>query len=180
MIVHTHRDASYLSHMKKARFVAVRSGKTGLTASYLRQTKRHYRYLYLSIYDLTPEETKAFLSRLISAVKEVGNLALIIDEAHLFLSRFQAPQEVIGFVRGARFYGVDVIMVTHRLKDIDIGIRCVITHMMLFRSVDSGDIDLLAHELGMGDAAQTIRHLPDRKHIFVDRRTGFISSPTQI
>jgi DNA helicase HerA-like ATPase len=168
-------------HIKKpARFVAVRTGNSRITSSYLRKTRRRYRYLYLSVYDLTPDQTKAFLSGLISAVKEVGNLALIIDEAHLFLSRFQAPPKVIGFVRGARFYGVDVIMVTHRLKDIDIGIRCVITHMMLFRSVDRGDIDVLAHELGMGDAAEVIQELLDRTHIFVNRRTGYVSPKTQI
>ena len=182
VIVHTHPDRSYLEHIdrKTTRFVAVRSPSSMVCPSLLHQTRRHYRYLYFSIYDLTLEETKAFLSSLIAAVKEEGNLALFIDEAHLFLSRFQVPKEVVGFIRGARFYGVDVVLVSHRLKDIDVGIRCVLTYLVLFRTTELSDIQVLQDELGMGEAAARIRSLPDRKHIFVNRRTGYIGRQVQI
>jgi len=181
VIVHTHRDTSYLQHIgRRVRFVAVRSPRTHISAAYLRQTRRRYRYLYLSVYDLSPEETKLFLSSLIVAVKEEGNLALFIDEAHLFLSRYQVPREVVGFIRGARFYGVDVILISHRLKDIDVGIRCVLTHLILFRTSERVDLDILARELDLGSAADRVRLLPDRKHLFVNRRTGFIGRQTQI
>ena len=181
VVVHTHRDTSYLEQLgRRVRFVAVRSPHTQVTAAYLQATRRRYRYLYLSVYDLSPEQTKLFLSSLVAAVKEAGNLALFIEEAHLFLSRFQVPREVIGFMRGARFYGVDVVLISHRLKDIDVGIRCVITHMILFRTTERVDLDILARELDLGAAADRVRLLPDRKHLFVNRRTGFIGRQTQI
>ena len=182
VIVHTHRDTSYLTHIgrRHAHFVAVRSPHTTITPTYLRASRRKHRYLYLSVYDLSPEEIKVFLASLIAAVKEEGNLALFIEEAHLFLSRYQVPREVVGFVRGARFYGVDVILISHRLKDIDVGIRCVLTHLILFRTSERVDLDILARELDLGSAADRVRLLPDRKHIFVNRRTGFVGRQTQI
>jgi len=181
VIVHTHRDSSYLHHLKRrVRFVAVRSPHTHISADYLHQTRRRYRYLHLSVYDLSPEETKVFLSSLIAAVKEEGDLALFIEEAHLFLSRYQVPREVVGFIRGARFYGVDVIIISHRLKDIDVGIRCMLTHLVLFRTSERVDLDILTRELDLGSAAERVRLLPDRKHMFVNRRTGFIGRQTQI
>lgn len=183
VIVHTHPDTSYIEHIgrRRARFVAVRSPASGITAQYLEQTRRRYRYLYLSIYDLSPEAARVFLASLIGAVRETGDLALFIDEAHLFCSRFQVPREMVGFIRGARFYGVDIILVSHRLKDIDVGIRCVLTHLVLFRTTEKVDIDILDRELGLGSAAaERIRLLPDRKHVFVNRRTGYIGPQTQI
>jgi len=170
VIVHTKPDESYLAHIdrKRARFVA--GGRHLVNSDFLRQTRRDYRYLWLSVYDLSPDETREFLSSLVGAIKQVGNLALFIDEAHLFCSRFQAPRCVVGFMRGARHYGVDVILVSQRLRDIDVGIRCVLTHLIVFRTTDETDLNILAGELGVGkEVAREIKFLPNRKHIYVNR-----------
>ena len=182
IILHVRPDPSYLHHLPRARtrFVAVRSSHPRISTRFLEETRRKYRYLYISVYDLDPQETQEFLRSLVAAVKEMGNLALMIDEAHLFCSRFQVPRELIGFIRGARFFGVDVGLVTHRLRDVDVGIRCVLTHLILFRTVEHGDLAILENELSLFDAAERIRRLPDRKYIFVDRRTGYISPPRRI
>jgi len=180
VIVHSRPDESYLAHLEKERirFIGVHTGNYRLSASFLRQTKRRkYRYLWLSVYDLSPQETGKFLSCLIEAVKEVGNLALFIDEAHLFLSRFQVPDTVVGFIRGARHYGVDVILVSQRLRDIDIGIRCVLTHLMVFRTTDETDLSILAGELGVGkEMARKIKFLPNQKHLYVNRAYPIITA----
>jgi len=172
VIVHTKPDESYLAHIQreKARFVAVHSGNYLVSAAFLRQTKRAHRYLWLSVYDLSREETGQFLSSLIEAIKDVGNLALFIDEAHLFCSRFQVPESVVGFIRGARHYGVDVVLVSQRLRDLDIGIRCVLTHLIVFRTTDETDLNILAGELGVGkEMARKIKYLPNQKHFYVNR-----------
>ena len=180
IIVHTHPDESYLHQLSsQTRFVAVSSVSYRVTSRFLEETRRRYRCLWLSVYDLDLMETREFLSSLAQAIKIVGNLGLVIDEAHLFCSRFQVPRDVIGFIRGARFYGVDVVFVTHRLKDLDIGIRCVLTHLVLFRTVEQADLDVLAGELDMRRAAEQLRLLPNKKHLFVNRHTGYISLPTQ-
>ena len=172
VIVHNKLDESYLAHLQRerTRFIALHAGNYQVSASFLRQTKRKYRYLWLSVYDLSPQETGEFLSCLVEAVKEVGNLALFIDEAHLFCSRFQVPESVVGFIRGARHYGVDVILVSQRLRDLDIGIRCVLTHLMVFRTTDETDRTILARELGVGEEmARKIKFLPNQKHFYVNR-----------
>lgn len=175
VIVHLRRDPSYFFHVdpRRTRFVSVSTGQHLVSPNFLRATRAAgYRYLWLSVYDLSPDETKEFLTSLVRAVKEVGNLALFIDEAHIFCARHQVPPAFIGFVRGARHYGVDVVLVTQRLKDIDVGIRCVLTHLVLFRTVEAMDIEVLAGELGVGTDAEELRHYPDGVHLFVNRRTG--------
>jgi len=182
VVVHTHPDESYRQHhlfSGETRFVAIRAVSYRITSRFLDETRRRYRCLWMSVYDLDLVQTKEFLSSLVQAVREVGNLGLLIDEAHLFCSRFQVPRQMVGFIRGARLYGVDVVLVTHRLRDIDVGIRCVLTHLILFRTVEQADLDVLAGELTLGQAADQLRLLPDRKHLFVNRRTGFISPQTQ-
>ena len=180
VIVNIRRDPSYLAHIDpaKTRFVKVLTPHCTVTADLLKKTRTGSRYLFFSIYDLSPDETTTFLESLVGAVREVGDLLLIIDEAHLFCSRFQAPKKLIGFIRGARHYGVDILLVSQRLKDIDVGIRCVLTHLILFRTTEATDLDVLSGELGLGQAAtETIRTLPDRQHVFCNRRTDYISPP---
>jgi len=182
IIVHTHPDVSYLHHIRRrgrVRFIGVHTPVPSVSAKLLLQTRKRYRYLYFSLYDLSPAEVRTFLISLIAAVKQVGDLALIIDEAHLFCSRYQVPASVVGFIRGARHFGVDVVLVSHRLQDIDIGIRCVLTHLCLFRVSEGHDLDILRRELGVYDADR-LRSLPDRRHVFVNRRTGYISPPSRI
>jgi len=183
VIVHSHPDESYLlhqAHKGKTRWVAVRAPHCTITPRFLAETRNHYRYLYLSIYDLSLAQTRVFFSSLAAVARAVGNFALFIDEAHLYCRYQQVADEFVGFVRGARGWGIDLVLVTHRLHDIDVGIRCVITHMILFRTIEQNDIDVLGRELGMGQAAEQVRALPDRKHLFVDRRTGYISPPQQV
>lgn len=182
VIVHSHPDRSYRldEGTGAVRWVAVRSPRCTITARFLGETRKHYRYLYLSIYDLSLAQTRLFLSSLAAAARVIGNFALFIDEAHLYCRYQQVPDEFIGFVRGARGWGIDLVLITHRLKDIDVGIRCVITHMILFRTVEQNDIDVLGRELGMGHHAGAVRALDNWQHLFVDRRTRYISPPQQV
>jgi len=185
IIVHTHPDESYRirnAARNTTRWIAVRAPACTVSPHLLRETRRHHRYLYFSIYDLSTKQTQIFFASLAAAIRQVGNLGLFIDEAHLFCRYQLVGDDFIGFVRGSRHFGVDVVLVTHRLRDIDVGIRCVITHMVLFRTTEENDIELLARELGMKrEDALKVRQLPDRQHLFVDRRTNYISpSPQQI
>ena len=166
IILHTHPDDSYRLDEEahgETRWVAVRSPHCTITPRFLAETRKHYRYLYLSIYDLSLNQIRLFLSSLAAAVRVVGDLALFLDEAHQFCHRQQVPDDFVGFVRGARFWGVDVVLVTHRLRDIDVGIRCVITHMILFRSMEQNDIELLEREMEMDQRAGAVRALDDRQ-----------------
>lgn len=180
IIVHTHPDRSYLSHIQhtEASFIAVHRERYTVTPEFLRSMRAKGRYLWLSVYDLSLEQTQKFLLSLVRSIESVGDLSLFIDEAHLFCSRFQAPTRLIGFIRGARFYGADVILVSHRLRDIDVGIRCVLTDLVVFRTVEPSDLDVLSDELGLRDMEDRIRSLPDRMFIYVDRREGKVSEPT--
>lgn len=180
VIVHTHPDRSYLLPQGKTRWIAVRSPHCTITPAFLLETRKHCRYLYLSIYDLSLPQTRLFLSSLAAAIRRVGDLALFVDEAHLFCGYQRVPEDFAGFIRGARFWGVDVVLVTHRLKDIDPGIRCVLTHLVVFRTTDQSDIELLGRELGIERTPEQFRGLPNREHLFVDRRTRLISPPQRV
>ena len=118
-------------------------------------------------------ESQQFIRSLVCAVKQVGDLALLIDEAHLFCGPGDAPDELIGFTRGARHWGVDLVFVTHGYKDISIGIRRVVTYLVLFRITDGHDLDVIERELHLRrDLRETIASLPDRRHVFVNRGLG--------
>lgn len=178
VIVHTHPDPSYLSQLEpgRVRFVAVTSSSHTVSPAFLEETRRRFRYLYLSVYDLDPEQLDRFLVSLVESVKATGNLALFIDEAHLFCSRFLVPGALVGFVRGARHFGCDIILVTQRLHDLDVGLRCVLTHLVVFRTVEALDLSILSRQLDLESRAEEIRTLPSRRHLFVNRRTGYVSS----
>jgi len=176
IIVSQSRDPAYLHHLQvsRIRFVRATSAGYSITPELLEETRQdaslqHKRYLYITVGDLTPNQVKDFETQLVQAVKASRNLALIIDEAHLFCDRIHASDELRGFARGARHYGVDLVFVTHRLFDIDVSIRCVLTHLVLFRTVEGRDLDVLARHLDLGARAAAVAQLPRYYYLFINR-----------
>ena len=104
-----------------------------------------------------------------------GNLSLLIDEARLFASRFIVPPDVVGFMRGARRYGVDLLLVSHRLVDIDPDIRCIMSYLFLFRTTEYRD--LLNFEFGIEQVPIAVEDLPDHEFLFIDKRMGSVEGP---
>lgn len=176
VIVSHQIDEAMLEHIQTSKAVFMRATPRShvVTSAFLdtlRTGEPTVRYLYIIVEDLHPEQVKTFLRSLVSAVKKSRNLCLIIDEAHAFCDRVNAPKELLGFGRGARHYGVDLILVTHRLYDVDVSIRCVLTHLVLFKTIEGRDLDELALRLDLGDSrARVVAELPLQSFLFVNRR----------
>ncbi len=183
VVVTIRQDPAFLDHFRKPWTLcrAVTSPAPAITAAYLERIRERHRYLYLSLYDVSSEETNRFLESLVEAVKQSGDLCVVLDEAHMLCHRTIVSEPITRFMRGARHYGVDVLLVTHRLMDIDIGIRCVLTHLIVFRTKSSHDLKILERELDVPpETIRTIRQLRDQFHVFVNHRLGTISAPMKL
>jgi len=184
VIVHVVEDETYEELLGRAqtRYVDVVPGRHTITSAFLDQTRYELkkRYLYLIVCDLEPEQLKAFLHSLIIAVKGSCNLALFFDEAHAYCKNPFVPSNLLGFSRGSRRYGVDLIYVTHKYYDLDISIRVNLSHMALFRTMEQRDLKTLQSELGLGDRVKELRYLPDWHHLYAVRAKGYVSPPMMV
>jgi len=184
VIVHSEPDETYdkLLDDRQIRRVGVTGESYTVTPDFLEETRHKLgkRYLYLSVYDLTPEQVQRFLSSLVFSVRSSCDLCLLVDEAHSFCRRpFVAPA-FLAFSRGARRYGVDLIYCTHRVRDLDIAIRANVSHLVLFRTMEGRDVKILRDELNLGRYADALRTLPDWYHFYVVRSSSRIHGPMRL
>jgi len=185
VVIHNTVDPSYFENARgllkdETLFVGVTSRQATLPLDFFHQQRKEYRNIWLSIYDLDPKQLKGFFESLTAAVKYSGNMLLVIDEAHLFISRRIAPPKLIGFFRGARRWGVDIMIVTHRYTDIHIDIRCIVNLALLFRVTESADLEHLGYEMPVEHLLQDIQVLSLGYHYFIFRDTGIVSGPTRL
>jgi hypothetical protein len=188
VIVHTYADPSYLEHIPRSRtrFVEATSKGYTVTRKLLEETRqganeRYKHYLYVIVKDLSPEEVQRFLDRLSQAVMETQNLALFLDDASVFcsqLSLFEKKYQAFHrLVRGSRHFGIDLTLVTHRVYDIPPTIRCTLNQLVLFRVIESSDLDVLARHLDLGSRAERLATLPNRQFLLVDRTHDSVAGP---
>jgi DNA helicase HerA-like ATPase len=182
VIIATYQDPSYLSAIdpNRTRFVAVYSGAVPLLGEYILDTMRQgFRYLYISIKNLGPDEARAWIDGLVSALEEVGNLTLVVDEAHLFCRHEYVPPRIVQLCRWARSIGIDVVFISHRLTDLSPDIRAVLTYAVLFQTDEPRDVADLCLRLGVPreDGAALLRRLTDWQHIVYDLQRGRHSPP---
>jgi len=176
VIVHTHPDPSYLRQVDRARarFVGVYRGAQPLAASFLVDCVRSgVRYVYVSIYNLGPDEARAWLDSLVPALEAVGNLCLIVDEAHRFCRHEYVPERLVELPRWARSIGIDVVFVTHRLMDLSPDLRTVLTYLVLFHSDEPRDLAECSQRLGAARAIESVvRSLSPWQHVVIDLEHG--------
>jgi hypothetical protein len=176
VIVHTHRDPSYLQHIDatRTRFVGVYRGAPPLGSQFfLDALADGLRYVYISIYSLGPDAARAWLDSLVPDLEAIGNLALIVDEAHRFCRHEYVPERLVELPRWARSIGIDVVFVTHRLVDLSPDLRTVLTYLVLFHSDEPRDLAECALRLSVGqEAVEAVRSLSPWQHIVVDLEHG--------
>lgn len=93
---------------------------------------------------------------------------VMIDEAHTMLGNWQGGA-LIGTIRASRHLGLDFILVTHRLVDMATDFRAILSHLVIFRTVNDRDADLIYR---LVDLPVDVRKLPMLSYIVVNLRTG--------
>jgi DNA helicase HerA-like ATPase len=182
VIVSTYQDPAYLQFLdsRKTRSLAIYSGARHLTGDDIADTLRSgYRYLFIAIYDLGPDEARDWIDALIPALEAVGNLAMFIDEAHRFCRHEYVPPRILQLGRWARSIGIDIVFVTHRLTDLSPDIRSVLTYLVMFQTDEPRDVAELSLRLGIprDDGARLLRDLTDWQHVVYDLQRGRHSRP---
>lgn len=166
---------------KDTKFIAVTGTDWTVPEHYLHAQRSQWTNIWFTTYDITTEQTKEFLVSLINAVKYTGNLLLTIDEAHSYLNYRNVPREVVAFFRGARRWGVDLQLITHRYHDLSIDIRCILTLATVFRVVERHDLEVLSSEFALPpDVTEDIQGLALGEHYFVDRNSAYVSPRTKV
>ncbi len=174
VIVHTHPDPSYLRMLDRARTraVGVYRGAPPLGADFLLQALVDgIRYVYISIYNLSPDEARAWIDSLIPDLEAIGNLGLIIDEAHRFCPHDCVPENLVRLPRWSRSIGIDVVFVTHRLVDLSPDLRAVLTYLVMFHCDEPRDLAEYALRIG-NDAVADLKQLAPWEHVIFDLERG--------
>jgi len=176
VIVHTHQDPSYFAHIDEAstRLVGVHRGAQPLGTPFLLDCiAAGVRYVYISIYELGPNAAREWLDSLVPSLEAIGNLALIVDEAHRFCRHEYVPERLVELPRWARSIGIDVVFVTHRLVDLSPDLRTVLTYLVMFHSDEPRDLDECSQRLGMDRAwGDVVRSLAPYEHVVIDLEHG--------
>jgi hypothetical protein len=171
VIVHTHQDPSYLRQLEPGltHFVGVHRGARPLGAQwFVDRIRKGFRYVYISIYDLTPDEARAWIDSLIPPLESIGNLALIIDEAHQFCRHEFVPENLVRLPRWARSIGIDIFFVSHRLVDLSPDLRAVLTYLVMFHSDEPRDVAECMNRLGQDRGVNVLRTLAPWQHVVFD------------
>jgi DNA helicase HerA-like ATPase len=185
VIVSTYQDPSYTSQidLRRTRFLGIYTGARHMTGADIQQTiDAGQRFLFVSIYNLGPDEARDWLDGLVPALEAVGNLTLFIDEAHRFCRHEYAPPRLIQLGRWARSIGIDIVLVTHRLVDISPDIRTVLTFLVMFQTDEPRDVAELSLRLGLPreDGARLLRSLTNWQHVVYDLQRGTHSRPLSL
>ncbi len=174
VIVHTHQDQSYLRQLELRRvaFVGVHRGAGPLSVEwFVSKIRAGYRYVYISIQDLTPDEARTWIDSLIGPLEKIGNLALVVDEAHQFCRHDHIPESLVRLPRWARSIGIDVFFVTQRLVDLSPDIRAVLTYLVMFNCDEPRDLAEYATRLGRTQVSK-LQRLAPWQHIVFDLVSG--------
>lgn len=173
VFVSNRRDPSILHHIdeSKAMFADVYRGAGPISSAWVHSViAKGYRYLYITIHNLKPADAQAWLDSLVDAIEPIGNLGLFIDEAHRVCSDKHNPERLIELIRWGRACGIDIVLISQRIYDIDPDLRSVLNYAVLFQNDHPADLNELRGKFGLTAAdVLEVSSLRPRQHILIDR-----------
>lgn len=166
LILHTQYDLSYLRQLPAEKTLILKITKPSEIPDLRRYFEGGRRYLYIIVVGLHGEGLSVLLSSLVARLHKLEDTLFIIDEAHLFLDRYTAPDPLVTTIRGGRHWGIDNLLVTHRIADVHPDARSVITHLAAFRTVAHLDREVLYRNyLGDWSLVNFVSALPNREYL---------------
>jgi len=179
VIVSTDEDESLMEHIERKRTMIAtvsRPAKRPTAAMLSDLQARGFRYLYFVLDRMSSRDIVEFVTQLTDAIAELGDMALVVDEAHKLFCAGSVPDELEAFIRSCRRRGVDILFGTHGYKDIDYRVRKVMQQLVIFRTADDNDLKALGDDLKLGrELVERVRALLPHHYIFVNTRTGYVS-----
>ena len=127
--------------------------------------------MYLIVTDLLDKE----IQELEDDVSRVRDCTVVIDESRYFLHGQALSENMIRFFRVARHVGVETLVSTQRLVDIDPDIRATFTDLLLFHISSFRDLSVLADELPRKGLVEKLQNLPALNYLYIDKQHGIIS-----
>lgn len=119
----------------------------------------------------TQRDSRAqFMGQVAAAVESVGNMVLLVDEAHQFMPRYRTAPAAVGMLTAARARAVDVVLVTQHPKLLDDLAAKESNAFVLFGSPDRNEAGYLAELSGMPQEA--IQRLHEGEYLLRYRHMG--------
>lgn len=119
---------------------------------------------------LLPDQDVAFLDCLCAAVMSVGDVLLVVDEAHRYLPKDNPSTEFLILLREGRKRYIDPVLITQFPIDLNLIARRQANSLVIFKLLDDTDTDRTGFYLEM--RPEEIMNLELYQFVLKDRDTG--------
>lgn len=124
----------------------------------------------LEITNLKQEEITCFMDNISRALYNLGDSLILVDEAHIFFPVYRHSVEFERLLRGGRKKGIDNIMITQTLVDLNlIGLRLA-NILILFQTTEANEVERALQYFHVD--REEIVNLKDREYLFKDMKTS--------
>lgn len=116
---------------------------------------------------LTIEQQKEIVNYIAGLLFHIRNVALLIDEAHLYADRHRPVPNLVLIATTGRKYGIHPIFITQRPQLLNSTIRSQTWFKIVMHMDDPRDVDAIR---GYVYKAEIATHLPERWFLYRNRR----------
>jgi len=120
--------------------------------------------------NLTEEETTALVDNVSKAIYNLGDVLFLIDEAHIFFPTFRSSVELGRLLRGGRKQGIDIILITQTMIDLNLIALRLTNILILFQITEINEIARAQQYFGVDK--QILSNLRDREYLFKNMKTS--------
>jgi len=124
----------------------------------------------LEITNLKQDEITRLMDDISKALYNLGDSLILVDEAHIFFPYHHHSIEFERLLRGGRKKGIDVIMITQTLVDLNLIALRLANILILFQITEANELER-ARQYFQVDKEE-IFNLRDREYFFKDMKTS--------
>lgn len=126
------------------------------------------QFTLFEVSGLLPDQDVAFMDALSQAIINIGDVLLVVDEAHRYLPLYNPSDKFLILLREGRKYYIDVILITQFPTDLNLIARRQSNSLVIFKLLDNTDFDKLYLEI----RPEHIIDLELYDFLLKDRNTG--------
>jgi len=126
--------------------------------------------ILLEITNLKQEEITCLMDNVSKALYNLGDSLILVDEAHIFFPCHHHSIEFERLLRGGRKKGIDVIMITQTLTDLNLIALRLTNVLILFQTTEANEVERALQYFHVD--REEIVNLKDREYLFKDMKTS--------
>jgi len=130
----------------------------------------------IEITNLKQDEITRLMDDVSRALYDLGDSIILVDEAHIFFPREHQSIEFERLLRGGRKKGIDVILITQTLIDLNLIALRLANVLIVFQVTEANELERARQYFQM--EREPIFNLKERQYFFKDMKTGLLVCDT--